>query len=71
MTCTNRTTCPLFHEFDGHCCPEPMVCLYEEHPRPTRLPQPAAAQMTSHRLAGFALLAATLSVLFLYGAVRM
>jgi hypothetical protein len=70
MPCTNKIDCPLFHEFDGHCCPEPMVCIYED--KPAAMPEhKPAQQMSSNGLAGLALVTAVFSMLFFYGVVRM
>jgi hypothetical protein len=69
---TDKIRCPHFHEFDGDCCPEPMVCLYER-PVPRIVVPPAIVyeNMKSSHMACLALLVATLSFVGLYTAVRM
>lgn len=71
--CSNRTRCPFWHEFDGHCCPEPLTCLYDEHPRPQRVAITPLMheQVASRTLATWAVLCATAAILILYTCVRM
>lgn len=52
---TDKLHCPLYHDFDGHCCAEGQECLYQQPVRviplePKRAADELVTQMPLHLL---------------------